>query len=109
MKWGALRSIWQSTNAKPRDKHTLVTIESLMPCIADDIYQDEFMVDDPDEMPSLFFMLRRENKVGVLTDNGYSQIIYDSYDANSKDCSFRLIRNDRKRARRANWWNPGGK
>lgn len=109
MKWGALKAIRQSTNINSYDAKSLVTIELLMPCMADDIYEDEFMVDDPEEMPSLFFMLRIGDKVGVLTDYGFSKIIYDSYETNSRDCSFRLIRNDRKRARRADWWHPDGK
>lgn len=106
MKWGVLRVLMQYTSVKTRNRQYLVTIESLMPCIADDIYEDKFMVDDPDEMPSLLFMLRIGNKVGVLTDYGYSPIIYDTYDTDSRNCSFRLIRNDRKYAHRADWLNP---
>ena len=109
LKWGVLRSIIQFSNNKPHDRNCLATIESIMPCIADDIYEDDFIVDDPEEMPSLFFMIQVGNKVGVLTDYGYSNISYDTYETNSHDCSFRLIRNDRKRARRANWWQPNGK
>ena len=109
LKWGVLRSIIQFSNNKPHDRNCLATIESIMPCIADDIYEDDFMVDDPEEMPSLFFMIQVGNKVGVLTDYGYSNISYDTYETNSRDCSFRLIRNDRKRARHANWWQPNGK
>lgn len=109
MKWGALKAIRQSTNINLLGTKSLFTIEQLMPCIADDIYEDDFMVDDPEEMPSMFFMLRIGNKVGILTDYGYSKIIYDSYEINSRDCSFRLIRNDRKRVRRADWWHPDGK
>lgn len=108
MKWGALRSICQSTNNNPQHRHSLTTLESIMPCIADEIYEDDFMVDDPEEMPSLFFMIQVGNKVGILTDYGYSNISYDTYETNSRDCSFRLIRNDRKRARRTNWWQPNG-
>ena len=105
MKWGALRTIWQSTNSKPH-KHMLVTIESLMPCIADDIYEDELMTDCG---PTLFFMTRLRDKIGILTDHGYSKISYDRYETDDTDCSFRLIRNNRKRASRASWWNPNGK
>lgn len=106
MKWGALQTIWQSTNAKPRDKHTLVTIEHLMPCIADDIYEDQLMTDCE---PTTFFMTRIGDKIGILSDFGYSPIIYDRYETEDADCKFRLIRNDRNRARRATWWNPDGK
>ncbi|WP_289876363.1 hypothetical protein, partial [Bacteroides caecimuris] len=109
LKWGVLRTICQSSNNKPRDRHYLYTIGSIMPCMTDEIYEDEFMVEDTEEMPSLFFMLQAGNKVGVLTDFGYSKIIYDRYETNSEECSFRLIRNDRKRALRANWWCPDGK
>lgn len=109
MKWGVLRTVRQSTNVNLHDTKSLVTIELLMPCIADDIYEDDFITDDTDEMPSLFFMLRIENKVGVLTDYGFSKIIYDSYKTDSRNCSFRLISNDRKRAHRADWWHPDGK
>ena len=106
MKWGALRAIWESTNAQTRHKHSLVTIEPLMPCIADDIYEDELITDCE---PTTFFMTRIGGKIGILTDWGYSKIIYDQYETNDTDRSFRLISNDRKRARRASWWSPNGK
>lgn len=109
MKWGALRAVCQSTNHKPHDRNYLTTVEAIMPCMADEIYEDEFMVDDSEDMPSLFFMLRIGNKVGILTDYGYSNIIYDTYETNSRDCSFRLIRKDKKRARCSNWWQPNVK
>ena len=67
------------------------------------------MVEDPEEMPSLFFMTRVGNKIGILTAFGYSEIIYDRYEANNEDCTFRLIRNNRIRGRRADWWQPDGK
>lgn len=106
MKWGALKAIWQSTNAKPRNKHSLVTIESLMPCIADEIYEDELMTDCS---PTSFYMTRLGDKIGILTDHGYSKIIYDRYETDDTNCTFRLIRNNRKRARRVDWWNPNEK
>ena len=106
MKWGALRAIWEYTNAQTRYKHSLVTIEPLMPCIADDIYEDELMTDCE---PTTFFMTRIGGKIGILTDWGYSKIIYDQYETNDTDRSFRLISNDRKHARRASWWSPNGK
>ena len=109
MKWGVLRSICQSTNHNPQHRHYLTTLESIMPCIADEIYEDEILVDDPEELPSLFFMTRRGDKVGILTDIGYSPIIYDSYEVDTDECSFQLIRKDRNRVKYANWWNPSGK
>ena len=106
MKWGALRAIWEYTNAQTRYKHSLVTIEPLMPCIADDIYEDELMTDCE---PTTFFMTRIGGKIGILTDWGYSKIIYDRYETDDTYRSFRLIQNDRKRARRADWYSPDGK
>lgn len=106
MKWGVLRTVRQSTNVNLHDTKSLVTIELLMPCIADDIYEDELMTDCE---PTIFFMTRIGDKIGILSDFGYSQIIYDRYETDDTDCKFRLFRNDRKRARRADWWNPNGK
>lgn len=109
MKWGVLSALTCSTNKEYRRGEYLTTIKQLMPCIADDIYEDEFTVDDTDEMPSLFFMIRAGKKVGVLTDFGYSDIRYDKYEVDNRECSFRLICNGRKRVHRANWWQPDGK
>lgn len=108
-KWGALLIVTETTNDFSRYRHTLSTLETIMPCIADEIYEDEIMVDDPEELPSLFFMTRIGDKIGVLTDFGYSKIIYDTYECDSSKCSFRLIRHNRRRARRADWWHPDGK
>lgn len=105
-KWGALRSSCQCTNNSHPFKHCLMTLETIMPCIADSIYEDELMVDNPDELPSLFFMTRSGDKVGILTDFGYSKIIYDFYEVDNMNCSFRLVRNNLKRGRRADWWHP---
>ena len=106
MKWGALRAIREATNALTRYKHSLVTIEPLMPCIADDIYEDELMTDCE---PTTFFMTRIGGKIGILTNWGYSKIIYDQYETNDSDRSFRLISNDRKRTRRADLYSPDEK
>ena len=106
MKWGALPAIREATNALTRYKHSLVTIEPLMPCIVDDIYEDELMTDCE---PTTFFMTRIGGKIGILTNWGYSKIIYDQYETNDSDCSFRLISNDRKRTRRADLYSPDEK
>ncbi len=47
-----------------------------MPPVADDIYEGELITE---EEPTLFFMTQRDDKVGILTDSGYSDIVYDSY------------------------------
>ena len=43
------------------------------------------------EEPITFFMLRRCDKIGILTDFGYSDIIDDSYEADNAKCTFKLI------------------
>lgn len=108
-KWGALRIVTETTNDFSHFRNALLTLETIMPCIADEVYEDQFMVEDPEEMPSLFFMTRIRDKIGVLTDFGYSKIIYDTYECDNSKCSFRLIRHNRRRACRADWWHPDGK
>lgn len=105
LKWGALRISYPFLNRK-RYKDSLPVLETLMPTIADEIYKDELITEDT---PTTFFMTRRGDKIGILTDFGFSDIIYDSYEADNNKCTFRLIRQDRKRARRVDYWHPDGK
>ena len=105
LKWGALRVSYPFLN-KRHYNDSLPLLETLMPTIADEIYEDELMTEDA---PTTFFMTRRGNKIGILTDFGFSDIIYDSYEADNTKCTFQLIRHDRKRARRANYWHSDGK
>lgn len=104
-KWGALQITHPFIHKKPH-RGSLPLLKILMPPIADEIYEDELMTK---EEPTTFFMTRRGEKIGILTAFGYSNIIYDSYEADDTKCSFRLIRNDRKRAHRADYWHPDGK
>lgn len=105
MKWGALKITYPFLNRK-HYQDSLPLLEILMPPIADEIYEDELMTE---EQPTTFFITRRGDKIGILTDFGYSAIDYDTFEADDSKCSFRLIRNDRKRARRADYWHPSGK
>lgn len=104
MKWGALRTTYPFLNRK-HYQDSLPLLEILMPPLADEIYEDELMTE---EQPTTFFITRRGDKIGILTDFGYSDIIYDSYEVDNDKCAFRLIRHDRKRARRADYWHPDG-
>lgn len=104
-KWGALRVSYPFLNRKYY-KDSMSLLELLMPPIADEIYEDELMTE---EEPTIFFMTRRGDKIGILTDFGYSDILYDTYETDDDKCTFRLIRNDRKRARHVSYWNPAGK
>ncbi len=104
-KWGALKITHPFLNKKYYND-CLPLLESLMPPIADEIYEDELITEDK---PTLFFMTQRDDKIGILTDFGYSDIVYDSYEADNTKCTFRLIRNDCKMACWADYWHPDGK
>ncbi len=105
LKWGALRVVYPFLNRK-HYKYCLPLLETLMPPIADAVYEDELLTE---EAPTTFFMTSLGDKIGILTDFGHSEIIYDSYEADNDKCTFRLIRHDRKRAKRADFWHPDGK
>jgi hypothetical protein len=65
-----------------------------MPMIADDIYEDEMM----DGCGTYrFWMIRSSDKVGILTTDWHSDIIYDSYDDDSETLSFTLLKGDTRR------------
>lgn len=104
-KWGALEITYPFLHKKTY-KDSLPMLKILMPPIADAIYEDELITEDE---PTTFFMTQRDDKIGILTPFGYSDIIYDRYETNNAKCTFRLITNDRKRARRADYWHPDGK
>ncbi|MDE6586772.1 MAG: hypothetical protein K2K40_00365 [Paramuribaculum sp.] len=104
-KWGALSVSYPFLRIKPY-KGCLPLLETLMPQIADEIYEDELMAEDE---TTTFFMTRRGDKIGILTNFGYSDIIFDRYETENTTYAFRLIRNDRKKARLADYWHPDGK
>lgn len=106
MKWGAMSVTAPIIKCRGRYGVGLVGLKTVMPPVADEIYEDELMTECE---PTIFFMTRRGDKIGILTDFGYSDIAYDSYEVDNTKCSFRLIRSDRKRARRADYWHPDGK
>lgn len=104
-KWGALETTYPFLHTKPY-KDCLPLLRTLMPPIADDIYEDELMTEDE---PTTFFMIRREDKIGILTDFGYSDIIYDAYEVDNSNCTFRLIRHDREKELLTDYWHPSRK
>lgn len=87
-KWGALR-----IESRCRDslQPATIKISVLMPAIADDIYEDQMLTDCE---PTVFWMIRCGNKVGILTPHGYTDINYDTYEDNPEDFSVKLIRKD---------------
>ncbi|MDE6339952.1 MAG: hypothetical protein K2K97_09230 [Muribaculaceae bacterium] len=103
LKWGAFRSTYPFLNIK-HYRNTLPLLELIMPPIADEIYEDELMTEDA---PTIFFMSRRGDKIGILTNFGYSDIMYDSYEADNSKCSFLLMTHAQKRVvHYADYWHP---
>ena len=106
--WGALQIEW-TTSTHPRNRtymYIVSRLSELMPPIAEDIYEDELITECS---PIIFWMIRKGDKVGILSDCGYSEIAYDSYESDDDHLTFRLIRNDRKRAHRRSLYDPSGK
>lgn len=96
LKWGALRVAYPQTNGLKGKFPHVPMLKQLMPPIAEEIYEDELMTDCA---PTLFWMTRIDEKVGILTPHGYSKIIYDKYVPNPEEWNFRLIQNGKKRAK----------
>ncbi len=86
MKWGALGVKYPRINNRRQGE--ILMLKQIMPCIADEIYEDELMTDCS---PTLFWMTCVGNKVGILTPYGFSKIIYDTYETDDSELSFRLI------------------
>lgn len=105
-KWGALSTDCPIVNTNRAYRDRLVCIRQIMPPIADEIYEDSLSMDD--EL-LLIFMTRIGNKIGLLTDFGFSKIEYDTYETRCDSHDIRLIRHDRKRAKRADYFHPDGK
>lgn len=106
MKWGVYIRVNPFLNHVRHHRCSLPTLAVLMPCIADEIYEDELLTDCE---PTLFFMTRIGDKIGILTYCGYSPIVFDEYETDDEHISFRLLRHDIKRARHADWSHPDGK
>jgi hypothetical protein len=88
-KWGVLSIDNNRRNVSPDTAFIKTSI--LMPPIADDIYEDQMLSDCSS---TTFWMTRCGDKVGILTPHGYTDIIYNTYEDNPADYSFRLIRRD---------------
>lgn len=104
--WGAMSVECPILNINRRFRDRLCRIEQIMPTIADEIYEDSLTIGD-DELS--IFMTRKGDKIGILTDFGYSRIEYDTYETKYDSHAIRLIRYDRKRAKRVDYFHPDGK
>lgn len=104
-KWGAFSTFCPPVNIHCRFRDRLVGIEMVMPPLADDIYEDSITIEDEE---LYVFMTRVDDKIGLLTNFGYSKIEYDTYETKYDSHDIRLIRNDRKRAKRVDYFHPDG-
>ena len=101
-KWGTLLKYRCHTNGD-FSHNRLWGIYEIVPCIADEIYEDQLMTECA---PTLFFVVRVGKKIGILTPFGVSKIEYDNYVANSENMTFRMIRNDSNRTNNVDYWCP---
>jgi hypothetical protein len=91
-KWGAL-GISINLRHTPSEEKTY-NVKEIMLMIADDIYEDEMM----DGCGAYrFWMIRSGEKVGILTTDWHSDIIYDTYDDNPETLSFTILKGDTRR------------
>lgn len=104
--WGAISIRCPVLNINRRFRDRLVGIEQIMPPIAEEIYEDSLTIED-DEL--YIYMIRKGDKIGILTDFGYSQIEYDTYETKYDSHAIRLLRYDRKKAKRVDYFHPDGK
>ncbi|MDE6042194.1 MAG: hypothetical protein K2G07_01430, partial [Muribaculaceae bacterium] len=93
-----------------RKFHFINRLYEVMPPIADEIYEDEYYYDDYSQ---IFYMTRVGDKIGILTDFGYSDIIYDTYEQSvpnikNKFTDLRLIRYDKKKGKLVSLTFPNG-
>ena len=104
-KWGTL-SKYRSCPNRGVSHNRLLGIYEMLPCIADEIYEDQLMTECA---PTLFFIVRVGKKIGILTPFGVSEIEYDNYVVNSENMTFRMICNDPKRTNDVDYWVPAAR
>lgn len=89
-KWGALR---YGIETPPKDIrnlfHSAPGLTELLPMEYDELYEDEICTDCS---PTLFWVFRKGDKLGILTDFGHTEAIYDGYDTDWENLSFTLYR-----------------
>lgn len=92
-KWGALSTYSSHTNMDI-SYIRLGGIKEIMPCIAEEIFENQLITECA---PTLFFITRIGDKIGILTPFGYSKIEYDNYDVNYENMTFCMIQKAHKR------------
>ena len=94
-KWGALKFINERTsNIRPwrrKNNQWVRALKMALPLDFDEIYEDEILTDCS---PTLFWVVRKNDKLGILTPYHHTEAIYDGYDTDWQKCSFKLYRNE---------------
>ena len=89
-KWGALKYETEFSCLNPRKLRNRVRIlKDFLPVEYDEIYEDEILTDCS---PTLFWVFRKGDKLGILTPFNHTEAIYDGYDTDWEECSFNLYR-----------------
>lgn len=95
-RWGVLRYHRVSTNRGVRRAGILNTsvfvLDNLLPCIADEIFEDEICTDCS---PTLFWVFRKADKYGIITTFGHTEAVFDSYETDWQHCQFILHNGDK--------------
>lgn len=96
-KWGALKFARTYSNDWDIDKkkrpHWIYILDEPLPVEYDEIYEDEICTDCS---PTLFWVFRKGDKLGILTPYNCSEAVYDGYDPDWEECSFTLYKNGEK-------------
>lgn len=94
-KWGALKFArtyshdWDFMDKNKRP-HWVYVLKEFLPLEYDEIYEDEICTDCS---PTLFWVFRKGDKLGILTPWHYSEAIYEGYETDWETCSFILYQN----------------
>ena len=67
-------------------------LDELLPCIADEIFEDEICTDCS---PTLFWAFRKADKYGIITPFGHTEPVFDSYETDWENCQFILRKGDK--------------
>ena len=93
-KWGALRygNEFASTFDKSIKKRPdfVKVLQEYLPCEFDEIYEDQICTDCS---PTLFWVFRKGDKLGILTEFGHTEAIYDGYETDCVDAGYTLYCN----------------
>ncbi|MCH5327864.1 MAG: hypothetical protein J1E02_02490, partial [Coprobacter sp.] len=87
LKWGALGMHNPQTNDIKHVWYDIPTVEEILPPISDEIFEDEILEEC---FCRTFYMLVKDDKIGVLNNHGYTDIIYDYYVVDDSNMGIRL-------------------